>query len=177
MTTINLMPISSANGWKAISDDDLCASCTHCGYNPGSLSLCKKDWPGLVDADGYVQQCKSMTSSKPIKTDRVFADAEGMLGVLWSQFCFVENELAEMLHSLPLGTAVVLDGDVWVLRDDGACLVLVHGNYADGEITDEVSRFDFDLSWIDVSEDELQSYIERVQKAMSSFNTVNVSAN
>lgn len=117
-----------------------------------------------------------MTSSKPIRTDRVFADVEGMLGVLWNQFCFIENELAEMLHSLPLGTAVVLDGDAWVLRDDGACLVLVHGNYADGEITDEESRFDFDLGRIDVNEDELQSYIERVQKAMSSFNTVNVSA-
>lgn len=120
----------------------------------------------------YVQQCKSMISAKPVKTDLVFANLEGSLGFLWSQFCSIENQLAEMLHPLPLGTAVVLGGDAWVLREDGDALVLVHGNYAKGEITGEESRFDFDLSWVDIEEDELQGYINRVKHAMTTFNTV-----
>lgn len=42
---------------KSISDDDLCATCRRCDYQPGALSGCNLDWPGLADADCYVQQC------------------------------------------------------------------------------------------------------------------------
>ena len=42
---------------KSISDDDLCASCLNCQYNPGENSTCAKGWPGFEDLDGYVQSC------------------------------------------------------------------------------------------------------------------------
>ena len=42
----------------SISDDDLCATCKHCIYNPGGHSGCWKEWPGKFDEDGYVVMCK-----------------------------------------------------------------------------------------------------------------------
>ncbi len=54
---MELKPISFSGGVKSISDDDLCATCRNCQYRPGELSGCIKDWPGLEDQDGYVQQC------------------------------------------------------------------------------------------------------------------------
>lgn len=53
-----LQPISFSGGVKSISDDDLCSQCCHCGYQPGEMSGCQMDWPGLEDADGYVQECE-----------------------------------------------------------------------------------------------------------------------
>lgn len=61
MPDSQLKPITFSNGLKSISDDDLCANCTKCEYNPGEMSGCKANWPGLEDADGYVQQCGSLT--------------------------------------------------------------------------------------------------------------------
>lgn len=52
-----LIPISFSNYVKSISDDDLCAQCTSCDYQPGEMSGCKQSWPGLEDENGYVQQC------------------------------------------------------------------------------------------------------------------------
>lgn len=52
-----LFPIAVSGEVKSISDDDLCASCTLCGYLPGEMSTCTLGWPGLQDVDGYVQQC------------------------------------------------------------------------------------------------------------------------
>ncbi len=43
----------------SISDDDLCATCEHCIYNPGELSGCHKEWPGKFDEDGYMVMCKT----------------------------------------------------------------------------------------------------------------------
>lgn len=61
---VKLQPISShPDGQKSISDDDLCATCGHCGYNPGELSGCSQGWPGLEDADGYVQECAAFLQS------------------------------------------------------------------------------------------------------------------
>lgn len=51
-------PISSSDGVKSISDDDLCAQCHNCTYRPGEMSGCDKNWPGLEDGDGYVQTCE-----------------------------------------------------------------------------------------------------------------------
>ena len=59
----NLSPISFSGGLKSISDDDLCASCKHCLYEPGAMSRCLLGWPGLENEDGYVQQCKSFEPS------------------------------------------------------------------------------------------------------------------
>lgn len=55
--TKHLHPISYSNGTKSISDDDLCATCRNCDYRPGDMSGCSLTWPGLEDADGYVQKC------------------------------------------------------------------------------------------------------------------------
>lgn len=53
-------PISFSGGQKSISDDDLCASCVYCGYNPGELSTCDKGWPGKENQDGYVVNCDAI---------------------------------------------------------------------------------------------------------------------
>lgn len=55
---MELKPISFSGGVKSISDDDLCATCRNCQYRPGEMSGCDKDWPGLEDQNGYVQQCE-----------------------------------------------------------------------------------------------------------------------
>lgn len=103
---------------------------------------------------------------KPIKTDAIFVNAPGELGMLWSQLCVAENELAAKLQKLPLGTLAVLEGDAWYLNDDGDCLILCHANCdEDGETTDESNRFDIGLEWVDTGEDELQDYISRVNLA------------
>ncbi len=60
---IVLQPISCSGGVKSISDDDLCAECTHCNYQPGEMSGCRRDWPGREDADGYVQECQDFSKS------------------------------------------------------------------------------------------------------------------
>lgn len=53
--------IISAGKTKSISDDDLCARCIHCGYQPGELSTCSEGWPGATDDDGYVVTCSAET--------------------------------------------------------------------------------------------------------------------
>lgn len=52
-----LQPIGFSGGVKSISDDDLCSQCRFCNYQPGGMSGCSKEWPGLECADGYVQKC------------------------------------------------------------------------------------------------------------------------
>lgn len=51
-------PLCFAGRMKSISDDDLCASCLHCNYQPGDMSGCSENWPGVEDDDGYVQKCE-----------------------------------------------------------------------------------------------------------------------
>lgn len=55
-----LSPIRLKNCDRLVSDDDLCATCTNCNYRPGELSSCSVNWPALIDADGYVQQCEQL---------------------------------------------------------------------------------------------------------------------
>lgn len=52
-----LRPATYSNGVKSISDDDICADCRHCDYQPGGTSGCELLWPGLEDDSGYVQEC------------------------------------------------------------------------------------------------------------------------
>ncbi|EOZ3813724.1 hypothetical protein [Citrobacter youngae] len=52
-------------GCRSISDDDLCAWCTHLCYRPGEQSLCRLTtadgiWPSRCDADGYAQSCPEL---------------------------------------------------------------------------------------------------------------------
>lgn len=50
-----------SGGNKSISDDDLCASCNNCQFSPGAMSCCSKGWPGIEDADGYIQECGQLS--------------------------------------------------------------------------------------------------------------------
>lgn len=45
-------------GPMSISDDDLCARCKQCDYRPGELSNCGSGWPGLMDPNEYVMECR-----------------------------------------------------------------------------------------------------------------------
>lgn len=45
---------------KSISDDDICADCVHCIYNPGEMSGCALDWPAVFNADGYAVSCPQL---------------------------------------------------------------------------------------------------------------------
>jgi hypothetical protein len=56
---IAIRAATHSGGFKSISDDDLCSDCQHCAYNPGGMSACNRDWPGMEDADGYVIECGS----------------------------------------------------------------------------------------------------------------------
>lgn len=78
-----LMPIGITTGPKSISDDDLCARCSHCAYKPGEQSDCTKGWPGLVDADGYVQECGT------------FAEPETILAQQFSCYVLVTGEATD----------------------------------------------------------------------------------
>lgn len=56
------VPLDNDPGSRSISDDDLCAWCSHLCYRPGERSLCRLVeiegyWPACVDADGYAQSC------------------------------------------------------------------------------------------------------------------------
>lgn len=51
-------------GCRSISDDDLCAWCSHLLYRPGERSLCRLSltdgrWPSHCE-DGYAQSCPSL---------------------------------------------------------------------------------------------------------------------
>lgn len=52
-----VVAIAIPGGLKSISDDDLCATCAHCRYQPGEQSGCTQNWPGQQDADGYISSC------------------------------------------------------------------------------------------------------------------------
>ena len=59
------LSLNEAPGCRSISDDDLCAWCTHLLYRPGELSLCRLSlpeghWPSRCDEDGYAQSCPSL---------------------------------------------------------------------------------------------------------------------
>lgn len=56
----------------SIGDDDLCASCSHCAYAPGDLSLCKKqysgestEFPGIKDEEDTVDICELFSKAAP----------------------------------------------------------------------------------------------------------------
>ncbi len=62
-------------GCRSISDDDLCARCTHLLYRPGELSLCwlslaEGHWPSLCDEDGYAQSCPSLRLNRHPQPDK-----------------------------------------------------------------------------------------------------------
>jgi len=112
----------------------------------------------------------------PLKLDAVLEDAPGHLGSLWHNLCQAENELAQRLKDLPLGTALVLNTDAWFLNVEDEHLVLCHANYIDEALTEVTSRFDIGLSWIDVEEEALEYYIDQIGEALQSFNPLDLSS-
>lgn len=59
------LSLNEAPGCRSISDDDLCAWCTHLLYRPGELSLCQLSladsiWPACCDENGDAQSCPSL---------------------------------------------------------------------------------------------------------------------
>lgn len=113
---------------------------------------------------------RTLVPVTPIKTDRVFVDAPGEMGVAWRRMCEEENRLAGYLTTLDEGTAVVLGDDAWYLEkgDDGK-LILMHGEVEDGKIKNPDSRFDFGLDWLDVELDGLRDYTQRVSSIADDF--------
>ena len=62
-------PLENTPCSRSISDDDLCAWCSHLLYRPGELSLCSLSipeghWPSCRDEDGYAQSCPSLHFNK-----------------------------------------------------------------------------------------------------------------
>ena len=58
------LSLDEVPGCRAISDDDICAWCTHLLYRPGEFSLCPLSqadgmWPSHCDENGYAQSCPS----------------------------------------------------------------------------------------------------------------------
>ncbi|MGI1273444.1 hypothetical protein [Enterobacter kobei] len=63
--TLYLTALENNPGCRSISDDDLCAWCSHLLYRPGEHSLCSLSlpegyWPSRSDEDGYAQSCPSL---------------------------------------------------------------------------------------------------------------------
>ncbi|OVZ77203.1 hypothetical protein CBW54_21490 [Yersinia kristensenii] len=59
------VPLDNEPNCRSISDDDLCAWCSHLCYRPGEVSLCrwvevKGRWPACFDPDGYAQSCTKL---------------------------------------------------------------------------------------------------------------------
>ncbi|WP_407365463.1 hypothetical protein ACHOYE_02495 [Enterobacter ludwigii] len=68
-------PLIGQTGCRSISDDDLCAWCSHLLYRPGALSLCSLSipeghWPSRCDEDGYAQSCPSLHFNKQPEKQR-----------------------------------------------------------------------------------------------------------
>lgn len=49
----------------SISDDDICARCTFCRYDPGKESNCDKDWPIAVVTNGDIKECPEFKECPP----------------------------------------------------------------------------------------------------------------
>ena len=69
-TTLENNPCS-----RSISDDDLCAWCSHLLYRPGERSLCSLSipegfWPSRHDENGYAQSCPSLRLNTPHEKQR-----------------------------------------------------------------------------------------------------------
>jgi len=67
--------LENAPGCRSISDDDLCAWCSHLLYRPGELSLCslsipEGSWPSCCDEDGYAQSCPSLRLNNHPQSDK-----------------------------------------------------------------------------------------------------------
>jgi hypothetical protein len=115
--------------------------------------------------------------SAPLQTDVLFETCP-VTGPAWQQYCSAENILAEKLKNMPQGTAVFNnDGDIWFLKLKDNKRILCHAEYinnAENPLLNVSSRFDFDLAFIDIDEDELEEYSRRITVATEEFSTTNI---
>lgn len=142
----------------------------------GRIGLHANDdtWSAFYDGMTLIQIIDRGFAGKRIKDDLVLAHVPGEIGALWTKLCEAENELARKLLDKGPGIIVVQDDDGWYLEIDGQYLVLtrVEAASADGPFTDQSSRFDFDLSWVDVGEEDLRVYADTVLRAVASFDSL-----
>lgn len=66
MFAISIDPRAAAP--RSISDDDVCAVCTHCDYRAGEQSTCSQGWPGQSDAAEYVTECDEHVPTEALAT-------------------------------------------------------------------------------------------------------------
>lgn len=59
---VQICEIACAGSPKSLSDDDLCSGCSNCQEAAFGMSVCKVNFPGRFDSDGYVQQCDAFLS-------------------------------------------------------------------------------------------------------------------
>jgi hypothetical protein len=104
-----------------------------------------------------------------IKTDMVFADAPGEIGMLWNNLCVLENQLAELLAASPEGTRAINGHEVWYLENVAGELILMHAMLDGDEPKEPSSRFDIDLEWVDYGADELAAYNMALQWVITHF--------
>ena len=69
------LSLTHRTGCRSVSDDDLCAWCSHLLYRPGELSHCRLSlpeghWPSLCDEDGYAQSCPSLRLNQHPQPDK-----------------------------------------------------------------------------------------------------------
>ena len=110
-----------------------------------------------------------VTDVQTIKSDVYFNDAPGELGSAWFNLCTAENRLAQCLTTRPVGEVLVKDADAWFLEPQDGQLVLMHANVMDGQLSDASSRHDIHLEWVDIPEEEVREYAERVTNLVDQF--------
>lgn len=110
-----------------------------------------------------------MNKAIKLKTEMVFASAPGQLGALWHNLCVLENQLAELLATEPAGAQAINGVDVWYLEEVDSQHVLMHATLVNGSLCEPSSRFDFDLEWVDIEEEELSAYNCSLQMVITHY--------
>lgn len=104
-----------------------------------------------------------MTNNEHIKpallTGPVLASAAHPFNELWASLSDLQDRLAQHLLQHPMGTVMVNSGTGWALSEEEEGLHVVAGAVVDGVLQEPESRFDADLSWVDVSEQDLEEQI------------------
>ena len=118
----------------------------------------------------------------PIATDYIFQDAGN--SHLWMEMVDAENQLAEKLGNFPFGTLVTVESDVLSdvyflgINEEIGKRVLYRADISSMHdaicytIKNEASRFDFDLSWVDVADEDIEKHTRNVIKATQEFNLI-----
>jgi hypothetical protein len=119
-------------------------------------------------------------NNTPLKTEVLFATCP-VTGHIWQKVCLAENLLSEKLKNFPEGTVVYkVGGDAWFLKVKDGERVLCHAEYVNNAVVPLIgasSRFDFDLMFIDISEDDLEDYASRITLATEDFLTTFIPLN